>query len=147
MSGHTWHVQKVLTEERQKRGQFQRCENPAKDGEVHGYREQSEDVATTGPGGTWRGRGVSGVQENRSHGRGVARSCGLGQREAALSQSRKWPGPPDPAPTYVLHTTPPRNAGSWKSRECSVFAAGTEQAVCRGQTVSSKGVFAGAVQL
>ena len=87
MSGHTWHVQKVLTEERQKRGQFQRCENPAKDGEVHGYHEQSEDVATTGLGGTWRGRGVSGVQENRSHGSGVAGSCGLGQREAAPARA------------------------------------------------------------
>lgn len=33
--------------------------------------------------------------------------------------------------------------GSWKSRECSVSTAGTEQAVCRGQTVTSKGIFVG----
>lgn len=33
--------------------------------------------------------------------------------------------------------------GSWKSRQCSVFTAGTEQAVCRGHTVTSKRIFVG----
>ena len=131
MSGHTWHVQKVLTEERQKRGQFQRCENPAKDGEVHGYREQSEDVATTGPGGTWRGRGVSGVQENRSHGRGVARSCGLGQREAAPARAGSGPGPPTQHPhtCSTLHPPGMLAVGNPESAVCSLLA---QSRLCAG---------------